>query len=167
MPGAARLGRLVPVARGQVEACGDLAESLAQLPHLLTHAEHLLFERGEALRGQDAMGHEHAHEDGADDREDGDHHEADDEHEERTDRIEPTGHDSDLDRDEDGDDQEPKEDPAGQSHRSVPRAGITWWKSSGRVIRISCLSFSRGKVETMTVRFCESLSWWTVTLYSK
>src|SRR2546430_15553600 len=111
MPGAARLGRLVPVARGEVEACRDLAEALAQLPHLLTHAEHLLLERGEALRGQDAMGHEHAHEYRADDREDGDDQEREDEHEERSDRINSVGYYPNLHRVESADDQEPAKDP--------------------------------------------------------
>src|SRR5712691_5842174 len=87
MPGAPRLGRLVPVSGRQTEAGRDLAEALAQLPDVLTHPEHLLFERREALRGQDPMGHEHAHEHRADDREDGDHHEREDQHEERTDRV--------------------------------------------------------------------------------
>src|SRR5207247_7920629 len=92
-----------------------------------------------------------------------------DEHEERSARIGPAGQDSELDRDEDTDEQEPEEDPPGKSHGIVPRGGITCLKSSGRVIRttVSFLSFSKGKVKTMTVRLCESVSRCTVTLYSK
>src|SRR5439155_6457647 len=123
----------------------------------------------EALRGQDAMGHEHAHEHRANDREDGDDHERDDEYEERSDRLEPAGHDSDLDGNEDADDQEPEEDPPGKPHGIVPLGGITCVKFSGRVIRttVSFLSFSKGKVKTMTVRSCESVSRRALTLYSK
>src|SRR5207249_3343964 len=162
LAGAIGLGRLVPVPPRGAETRRDLAEAVAQLPHLLAHPEHLLLERREAFRGEDAMRHEHADEHGADDRQHGDDHEPDEEDEERSDRIEPTRDDADLDRDEDADDQEPQEDPAGQPHGTVPRAGMTKCRSppSGRVIRIGapCRSFSYGKVKTMTVRFCESIS---------
>src|SRR5439155_23287366 len=117
----------------------------------------------------ETMGQQHADEHGADARQHGHDHEPDEDDEERSDRIEPTRDDAHLDRHEDADDQEPQEDPAAQSHGSVPSGGITWWKSSGRVIRVSVprLSFSNGKVKTMTVRACESVSRRTLKLYSK
>src|SRR6266566_4350692 len=84
-------------------------------------------------------------------------------------RNDPARHDSDLDGNEDADDQEPEEDPPGKPHGIVPLGGITCVKFSGRVIRttVSFLSFSKGKVKTMTVRSCESVSRRALTLYSK
>src|SRR5207249_9480340 len=122
--------------------------------------------------GEDAVGHEHPEEDGADECEDRDDDDADDQCQERG--YQAGGRDvpcddADLDAHEDDDDPEPQDHPPGKPHGSVPRGGTTHRKSSPGGYRLTSrlgLSFSSGNVKTITTRPV-SRSARTVTLYSK